>query len=578
MRNILSNYNSNSQNKFKIVLVLSLVFLIESLIFRQFFEVFSVIGVRPSALPVVFGLMFGFYGAIGAVLGNLIANILSGYTPLLITIGAISKFIYAILPFIMWNAIDEIQKCKLQDVRLDSGRSLFKYIVIIFLNGLVISVFLGYIMRNLGARTLFPISTLMLLLNNLVLCMIVGIPLIIFISLKKLSKKHADLSLNEKLVLMFLVFGVISSVLFGSFVFAELYQTILNSVTIWMLLYFYISVNLLCFYILSIAFIRYFEKNITLPIASIANIAGNFINDGKNRNDSEVIIKKCERLASNKAEVGVLANAFKTMVLDIDSYIHDLTIATAENERIATELNIATKLQADMLPSIFPAFPDRSEFEIYATMQPAREVGGDFYDFFMVDENHLGMVIADVSGKGIPAALFMVIAKTLISNWARNGDEAKDVFSKVNNSLCEGNENAMFVTAWLGILNIETGLVTCVNAGHEPPLIKKASGAFEFIKNERNPMLGMMENVHYKQSIFEMKKDDMLYLYTDGVTDAHSETEELYGKSRLENELNSMADIDISKILLNVKENIDKFAGIKPQFDDITMLILKMRK
>ena len=178
-------------------------------------------------------------------------------------------------------------------------------------------------------------------------------------------------------------------------------------------------------------------------------------------------------------EIEVLAEAFATLSKRTRNYIEQITKITAEKERIGAELELATRIQADMLPNIFSAFPEREEFDIYAAMTPAKEVGGDFYDFFLIDDDHLGMVMADVSGKGVPAALFMMMSKILVSNFAMMGGSPAKVLEQVNTQICKNNEEEMFVTVWFGVLEISTGKVTAANAGHEYPIIKKANGEFE---------------------------------------------------------------------------------------------------
>ena len=276
-------------------------------------------------------------------------------------------------------------------------------------------------------------------------------------------------------------------------------------------------------------------------------------------------------------EIGVLASHYNKMTDDLSAYITNLAKMTAEKERIGAELDVATNIQASMLPRIFPAFPEREEFDIHASMHPAKEVGGDFYDFFMIDDDHLGVVIADVSGKGVPAALFMVIAKTLINNRARNGEEPQDVFTNVNEQLCEDNDNAMFVTAWMGILQISTGKMTCVNGGHNPPALRKANGSFEFIKMKKGLFLASMSGIKYSAFEIQMDPGDTLYMYTDGVTESHNESEQLYGEERLLATLNNNPGATPSELLSQVKNDIDLFAGAMPQFDDITMLGLMVR-
>ena len=276
-------------------------------------------------------------------------------------------------------------------------------------------------------------------------------------------------------------------------------------------------------------------------------------------------------------EMQTLSEAFGKMVRDIDRYTKNLALVVAEKERIGAELSVAKNIQASMLPSIFPAFPEREELDIYATMTPAKEVGGDFYDFFLVDDDRLAIVMADVSGKGVPAALFMVIAKTLLKNMAQTGRSPKDVLEKVNNQLCEGNEAEMFVTVWLGILEISTGKLTCANAGHEYPVIKCANGDYELIKDKHGFVLAGMEGSRYKEYELHMDPGDRLFLYTDGVAEATNANSELYGTERMLTALNNSRNATCEELLYRMKEDIDSFVKEAPQFDDITMLSLELR-
>lgn len=275
-------------------------------------------------------------------------------------------------------------------------------------------------------------------------------------------------------------------------------------------------------------------------------------------------------------EIGDLATSFNNMSASLTEYIDNLTKVTAEKERIGAELNVATQIQADMLPRIFPPFPEKTEqFDIYATMNPAKEVGGDFYDFFLLDDNHIAMVMADVSGKGVPAALFMVIAKTLIKNRALMGGEPAEILKYVNNQLCEGNEAELFVTVWLGILNLTTGKGLEANAGHEHPAIKRSDGKFELIVNKHSPAVATMEGLKFRQNEFELNPGDVLYVYTDGVAEATNANNELYGTERMIDALNANADSTMEELLAGVKKSVDDFVGEAPQFDDITMLGFK---
>lgn len=284
------------------------------------------------------------------------------------------------------------------------------------------------------------------------------------------------------------------------------------------------------------------------------------------------------RSIQKKDEIGVLARAVSKMETDIVAYVENLTAVTAEKERIGAELSVATQIQADMLPRIFPAFPERPEIDIYATMNPAKEVGGDFYDFFMVDSRHLAIVMADVSGKGVPAALFMVIGKTLIKDHTKPGSKLGDVFTEVNNLLCESNSGGLFITAFEGVLDLVTGEFCFVNAGHEMPFISKAGGAYEPYKLRPGFVLAGMEDMQYKAGSMMLEPGDKVFQYTDGVTEATDLDNQLYGMGRLEDILGRNAKLPPTELLAAVKADLDKFVGEAPQFDDITMLCLEYRQ
>ncbi len=243
-----------------------------------------------------------------------------------------------------------------------------------------------------------------------------------------------------------------------------------------------------------------------------------------------------------------------------------------EKQQIASELEVATHIQTSMLPCVFPAFPSRKEFDIYATMMPAKDVGGDFYDFFLVDDNHLALVIADVSGKGVPAALFMVIAKTLIKDRAQEGTRPDEVFTKVNKLLCEANEEGLFVTAWLGVIEISSGRLDYVNAGHNPPLVRTNEREYEYLRTKCNFVLAGFEETKYCLCGLNLSIGDSLFLYTDGVTEATNERKELYGEKRLKDILNKNKEKTSKELIEAVKKDVDDFVGNASQFDDITML------
>ena len=270
-------------------------------------------------------------------------------------------------------------------------------------------------------------------------------------------------------------------------------------------------------------------------------------------------------------EFDALSNDINATVDTLKRYIKEA------EERIDAELAFAKAIQHAALPSVFPPYPERKEFEIFASMHTAKEVGGDFYDFYFVDDENLAFLMADVSGKGIPAAMFMMTAKTFIKSFAESGLSVEQVFTYANAKLCEGNDAGMFVTAWLGILNTKTGKVLFANAGHNPPLVKHADGTYEYLKSRAGFVLAGMEGVRYRKNELTLAPGDAIYLYTDGVTEATNMSEELYGEERLQKILEQHKDATPETICAEVKKDVDKFVGEAPQFDDITMLAIRYK-
>ncbi|MDO4804963.1 MAG: SpoIIE family protein phosphatase [Lachnospiraceae bacterium] len=277
-------------------------------------------------------------------------------------------------------------------------------------------------------------------------------------------------------------------------------------------------------------------------------------------------------------EIQVLAESFQTLTHKTVDYVKQVKQVSAEKERISTELRMANQIQDSMLPNTFPAFPDCTAIDIYATMTPAKEVGGDFYDFFFIDPNHLAMVIADVSGKGIPAALFMMISRTVIKNCAMLGRSAGQILEDSNRTLCSENKMEMFVTAWIGILDLRSGWLTTANAGHEYPAVYRTRiGKFGLLKDKHGLVLGGIENVRYKEYEFRMEPGDKIFVYTDGVVEAENGRHEFFGTDRLIKALNRVPHAGPEAVLASVRNGVGDFVGDEEQFDDLTMLCLEYR-
>ncbi len=340
----------------------------------------------------------------------------------------------------------------------------------------------------------------------------------------------------------------------------------------------YIIILLLAILVISavvvLAMTGWLSRHVVRPLEQLKDSAENFVIASRAARDPrQLSLTKPDVRTGDEMEV--LSDAMGDMYADIRRSMIDLVDMTKEKGRISAELNVATQIQADILPSIFPIFSDRHDMNLYAYMHPAKEVGGDFYDFFLVDDTHLAMVMADVSGKGVPAALFMVIAKTLIKNQAMSGDSPSEVLTKVNEQLLEKNTAMLFVTVWMAIVDLSTGKGVAVNAGHEHPVIRRKDGVYALSVYRHAPPVSVMEGIRFREHTFELCPGDSLFVYTDGVTEATDSHSNLFGTDRLTEALNRDPGADPEKQIAAVRDAINAFVDGAPQFDDITMLCFR---
>ncbi len=316
---------------------------------------------------------------------------------------------------------------------------------------------------------------------------------------------------------------------------------------------------------LVLMWVRYYlKKVVVMPVHKEQYIIETY---GEDRNPDKAI----EGLASIRTnnELESLAEDFSRMITGLEQYKSELLTMTAENERTKTELSNAAQIQEATLPA---AFPNRPEFELYAMMDPAKEVGGDFYDFFFLDGEHLMLLIGDVSGKGMPGALFMMSAKALLKTRALQGGAFSEILSDVNEQLCDINKYSLFVTVWMAVINIKTGNGIAANAGHTDPLLKRAGGKYEFLRYRHDPIVGVLPGSRYSAHTFLLYPGDSIFVYTDGVPEAVNEKNELFGEERILSVLNGNQDMNMKTLLSSVREGIDEFAAGLEAYDDITMI------
>ena len=300
------------------------------------------------------------------------------------------------------------------------------------------------------------------------------------------------------------------------------------------------------------------------------------IRDYKKNKDSAAVAESMSEIKLNN-EIGDLASDVTSLTKEIDDYLDEIRRITSDKERMQAELSLANQIQQSMLPHVFPPFPERSEFEIYASMDPAREVGGDFYDFFMIDDDHIGMVIADVSGKGIPAALFMMVSMLILKTHALMGVRPSEVLRKSNEGICSNNQAEMFVTVWIGVLEISTGIMTAANAGHEYPVVQHAGGDFELLKDKHGLVIGAIDDAQYSDYEIRMEPGSKIFVYSDGLPEANDEENNMFGMDRIIDALNADKEVSTEQILNNMSKAVDEFVKDAEQFDDLTMLCFEYK-
>ncbi len=392
------------------------------------------------------------------------------------------------------------------------------------------------------------------------------------VRIKGLEINKFNRSLIERMIVIFILYGLMICLVFG----AAASMGILDDVFGWgydVTVLFYMSTGLLVFFVPALVFLWYLEKYITDPIGELSEASRNFISND-HEFSSEEFEYSCRDLVNDDSEIGELARSLTKMTSDMEEYVEDLRKLNSQQEMYRAELNVAKSIQESFVPTNFSVV-DGSGASIAAVMDAAKYVGGDFYDFFMIDTDHLAISIGDVSGKGVPAALFMAVTKYLIEGQSRPGFSPDEIFSKVNIGLCRNNEQNMFVTSWIGILELTTGKLTYCNAGHNPPIIARVGQKPELMVGPRSLILGAREGVKYRAAELTMEPGDRILLYTDGVTEANDHFNGFYGIERLMAVMDRSAEAQLNDQIRMVTDDIAEFTRHATQFDDITMLLLR---
>ena len=565
-----------------IAVICGLIFFILGYPCRELFKISDTTEVRiVAALPLLFGISFGFFGILGCAIANLIADIISGYDAIIFIPGFFVQIIYGYVPAVIWNHLRRKDKNKF---KLDKVYKNVQYMLIVILDSIASAFMVVSVIKLKYNEQYFSLLSANIFFNQFITMVVIGIPYLICASLicqHHMRKNHHEpssfifsFSLNEKFILFFLVSSIVISVAIGS----ASYPSIAlkygeNNLYLWNYVYFFIGGLLnICIWV-SLGFLFYMERTVTKPIESMSKIARTF---GQNTDIYERInniLQKCQKYIYFTSEVGELARSYKEMATELDDYVKNLTEATAKQQKIQTELSIATAIQRAALSR-----PIEVEgIENYAVMRPALEVGGDFYDNFFIDDNHLALLIADVSGKGVPAALFMMVSKIVLKHNLQHGLSPAEALNRANDELAEHNVHDMFVTCICGILNIKTGKLVYANAGHEKPFIKHKDGEFRTADVKSGFVLAGMPGYKYQNFEAQLQPGDTIFTYTDGIPEATNEKDEEFGMERLQKVLNEAKDDSVRLMCRKVRMAVKEFSGKAPQFDDITMLSFKMK-
>ena len=538
-----------------IAVICGLIFFVLGFPCRDLFKISDTTEVRVvAALPLLFGISFGFWGVLGCAVANLVADIISGYDPIIFIPGFFVQIIYGYVPAVIWNRLRSNDENK---YKLDKIYKNVQYMLIVILDSLVAAFMVVSVIKLKYDEQYLSMLSANIFFNQFITMVVIGF------------------SLNEKFILFFLATSIVISVALG----CASYPSIAlkygeNNLYLWSYVYFFIGTLLNIGIWISLGFLYYMERTVTRPIESMSEIAKSF----GQKTDIDVrihgILKKCQKYVYFTSEIGKLARSYQDMATELEDYVKELTEATAKQQKIHTELAIATTIQRASLSRPL----EIEGFENYAVMRPALEVGGDFYDNFFIDDDHVALLIADVSGKGVPAALFMMVSKIVLKHNLLHGLSPAEALNQANDELADHNVHDMFVTCLCCVLNIRTGHLVYANAGHEKPFIKHKDGQFEMAKVKSGFVLAGMPGYKYQNFEVQLQPGDTIFNYTDGVPEAINEKDEEFGLERLQNVLNEAKDDSVRLLCRKVRMAVKNHAGNAPQFDDITMLAFKMKE
>ncbi|WP_019001753.1 PP2C family protein-serine/threonine phosphatase [Succinimonas amylolytica] len=563
-----------------VVFACGLFYFALSVPFIDFLRLSETTEVRPyCVLPFFLSVVYGLPGAIGTAIGNVFSDMYYGGMDYRIYfLGFNFQLIYGYGGSCLWKYL---RRRDSNIFRLDKVSKIAQYLLIILLMSIVITVMVWATLYSFYSLPFFGVGFLSTLLNHLIFFIVPGIPFFViysyYLQKNNPAARPADgktylFTLTEKFILFFLLISLIISLIVsaGAYIFFTSYN-LYDQTTMWSYIYIISGITLYVCLWPTLIVLRNVENQISSPIEDMAAIGRHFGELNDIGAEIKMIKSVTEQYVVFNSEVGTMAKSFQTMSHKIEEYILKLTTISKEQTRVATQLNIARDIQNGVFPDPL-TFP---EADFHAAIRPALQVGGDFYDYFRIGENKVGFVIADVSGKGIPASLFMMISKIIIQQNLENGLTPGQALTKSNNEICRNNRADMFVTVFCARLDLKTGVLEYSSAGHDHPIVSINNGDFTILQNKTGFVLGEIEDVSYTDAALQLNRGDIVFVYTDGVPEAVNNDNEQFGFERMVSSLNASRDKSMKELCENMGKAIDDFSGEAQQFDDITMLAIR---
>lgn len=561
------------------------VFFVFTMLFRYLFNAFKIIEIRPvCGFTLVFGMVFGLPGIFGCAVSNFIADILFGYPLKLSLIEIPAQLIYGFIPFFIWRSLNK--KANKNPFRINSFIKFAGYILTVFITTAIYSLLYGIELQICELGEILSYNTIFIFYNNLAFCILIGLPFFMFASVINQREKNQNqignrivkFSIIEKFILIFCVVSLILEIIIGPSVYLSYRSIVSDSDLLLRKVYSSSLYSLNIFLWVALVFIYFVEKKITKPLEKMAKISRHYGDKEDAIQTNLDIIKDCDEYISLNSEIGDLARSYVLLASDMTDFIKSLNTASNKNADYEKCFYFANQVQKSLLPLIFPTFAPCADIDIFASIKFSKDFSGDFYDYFLIDNEHLAIIIADVTGRGVEAALFMAIVKNLVKDKALAGLLPEESLSEINQQLYKNNSAGLFVSVWIGIFNSSTGILNYVNAGQTQPLYMKKEGKFESLETPVDLALAASDETLYNSSSIKLERGDKIVLYTRGITEAKNRHGEKYGTERLLDFFNKYKHIGVQELIEGFNRDQSIFIDSAELENDLTVLALEYKE